>query len=124
MIGIRQTGIYIPDNCISNLTRLDKFKTDEDFILNKIGIRKVTVKNKDEDVSDLCVKAFADLEKKERLDRASIKALILITQNPESNIPHTSALIHDKLDLQSNCACFDISLGCSGYVYGLSVLKA
>ncbi len=44
----------------------------------------------------------------------------MVTQNPDFNIPHTSAIVHGKLDLPQECACFDISLGCSGYVYGLS----
>jgi 3-oxoacyl-[acyl-carrier-protein] synthase III len=44
----------------------------------------------------------------------------VVTQNPDFNIPHTSAILHGKLDFPKTCACFDISLGCSGYVYGLS----
>jgi len=124
MIGINKIGVYIPENRISNLTKLSKFETDEDFIINKIGIEKVSLKNKDEDVSDMCVKAFENLNSKGTIDCNIIKAIILVTQNPESNIPHTSAIIHDKLKLPSDCACFDISLGCSGYVYGLSVLKS
>jgi 3-oxoacyl-[acyl-carrier-protein] synthase-3 len=46
--------------------------------------------------------------------------LIVVTQNPDSRMPHSGALVHSKLDLDTNCASFDISLGCSGYVYGLS----
>jgi 3-oxoacyl-[acyl-carrier-protein] synthase-3 len=40
------------------------------------------------------------------------------------NIPHTSAIVHGALGLPESCACFDISLGCSGYVYSLSIITA
>lgn len=39
-------------------------------------------------------------------------------------IPHTSAIVHGKLKASATCAAFDISLGCSGYVYGLSIVKS
>jgi len=124
MVGINKIGIYLPKERISNLEKLEKFETTEDFIINKIGIQEVTVKDSNEDVSEMCMKAFQHLNSKQTINKEKIKACILITQNPESNIPHTSAIIHDKLDLPLDCACFDISLGCSGYVYGLSVIKA
>jgi len=124
MIGINQIGVYLPKDRISNLEKLEKFDTTEDFIINKIGIQEVSIKEAEEDVSQMCVKAFEHLKSKQEIDLEKIKACILVTQNPESNIPHSSALIHDQLNLPLDCACFDISLGCSGYVYGLSVIKS
>ena len=92
------------------------------FIENKIGVKYYTVKNDDEKASDLCIKAFENLQKKIDIEKDKIDCMIVVTQNPDYNIPHTSAIVHGKLDLSQNCACFDISLGCSGYVYGLSVI--
>jgi len=55
----------------------------------------------------------------------AVDCLIVCTQNPDgSGLPHTSAVVHGKLGLPQECACFDIALGCSGYVYGLSIIKA
>jgi 3-oxoacyl-[acyl-carrier-protein] synthase-3 len=124
MIGITEIGSYIPSKRISNIERKEQFDTDEDFIYNKIGVSKIAVKDTDEETSDLAVKAFQNLEKKVAINRKEIEAIILVTQNPDSNIPHSSALIHGALDFPETCACFDISLGCSGYVYGLSVIKS
>ena len=70
--------------------------------------------------SDLCVKSFQNLTLKKNIDIEKIDCCIVVTQNPDFNIPHTSAIVHDKLNLVNDCACFDISLGCSGYVYGLA----
>jgi 3-oxoacyl-[acyl-carrier-protein] synthase-3 len=50
--------------------------------------------------------------------------LVLCTQNPDYKLPHTSAIIQDRLGLDSKVAAFDINLGCSGFVYSLSIAKA
>jgi len=124
MIGIKEIASYIPKKRNSNSDLKDKFDMDDLFITDKIGIKSVSVKNLDQDTSDLCVEAFRNLEKKVSIEKSKIECLFVVTQNPDYNIPHTSAIVHGKLDMPENCACFDISLGCSGYVYGLSVIKS
>jgi len=124
MIGITETASYIPPGRISNIDRMEKFDTDETFIRDKIGIEEVSVKSADEDTSDMAVKAFQNLEKKVSINKSEIDVVILVTQNPDTNIPHTSAVVHKKLELPESCAAFDISLGCSGFVYSLSVIKS
>lgn len=122
MLGIENVGYYIPQGRISNYDRKEKFSIDDNFIENKIGVRQVSQKSEGEETSDLCVKAFEALEARADFNRSEIEALIVVTQNPDINIPHTSAIVHGKLDLPERCACFDISLGCSGFVYSLSIL--
>ena len=124
MLGIEEIGYYIPTAKISNYSRKEKFCIDDHFIEEKIGVRQVAVKAPDEEASDLCVKAFQALRAKKPLDLSEIEALVVVTQNPDQNIPHVSAMVHGALNLPMECACFDISLGCSGFVYALSVLHA
>lgn len=123
MIGIEQVGVYLPKNRISNYDRKEQFGIDNNFIENKIGFKSFAVKDVKEETSDLCVKAYENLIDKVLIDKAQIEAIIVVTQNPDFNIPHTSAIVHGKLDMPSNCAAFDISLGCSGFVYALSILE-
>ena len=85
-----------------------------------MGVKFQCLKEEFEKASDLCVKAYENLLNKIDLDKNNIDCCIVVTQNPDFNIPHTSAIVHGKLELPQECACFDISLGCSGYVYGLS----
>lgn len=120
MLGIKNIASYLPQNKISNYDKKEQFELDDDFIENKIGVKFHTLKEKDEKASDLCVKAFKNLLQKENIDINLIDCCVVVTQNPDFNIPHTSAIVHGKLELPNDCACFDISLGCSGYVYGLS----
>lgn len=125
MIGVVNIGSYIPPNFESNFDKKIEFDIEDDFIINKIGVERVSRKSSDEDTSDLCVKAFQRLRGKTRSSFEDVDCIVVCTQNPDGNgIPHTSAVVHGKLGLKSQCACFDISLGCSGYVYALSVVQS
>jgi 3-oxoacyl-[acyl-carrier-protein] synthase-3 len=122
MLGIRQIASYIPQKKISNYNKKEQFELNDDFIENKIGVKTHALKESDEKASDLCIKAFENLITKQKVDKDNVDCCIVITQNPDYKIPHTSAIVHGKLGLSNECACFDISLGCSGYVYGLSIV--
>jgi 3-oxoacyl-[acyl-carrier-protein] synthase-3 len=74
--------------------------------------------------SDLCAEAATQLLEKLNWDRASIDLLIFVSQTPDYVLPATACSLHGRLKLAKTCAAFDINLGCSGYVYGLSVAAA
>lgn len=124
MIGIKAIGSYIPAKRVSNYLKKEKFEITDEFIKDKIGVEAVAVKEHEEESSDLCLKSFECLAAKTGMDKSSIECLVVVTQNPDYNIPHTSAIVHGKLDLPTACACFDISLGCSGFVYGLNIINS
>jgi 3-oxoacyl-[acyl-carrier-protein] synthase-3 len=125
MIVIKNIAGYIPERHESNFDKKNRFEIDDDFIINKIGVLSVSRKAFDETVSDMCIKAFKALQDKIRISADDVDCIVVCTQNPESGgIPHTSAIVHGKLKATEKCAAFDISLGCSGYVYGLSIVKS
>ncbi|MBD5355808.1 MAG: ketoacyl-ACP synthase III [Bacteroides sp.] len=74
--------------------------------------------------SDLALAASERLIKDLGWDRNEIDGLIFVSQTPDYILPATSCVLHGKLDLNKNCLCLDISLGCSGWVYGLSTALA
>ncbi|MDH5573275.1 MAG: ketoacyl-ACP synthase III [Gammaproteobacteria bacterium] len=124
-IGIKAVGIYLPEGSVNNMTRCSDFGKDTNFVENKIGFKQLSRKSPDEETSDLCVKAYNDLLKHVNISTEKIDCLIVCTQNPDAaGLPHTSAIVHAKLGLGTSVAAFDISLGCSGYVYGLSVITS
>lgn len=124
-LGIKAIGSYIPDNAIDNIKQAECFGETEEFIRTKIGAVKLPRMGGSQDTSDLAVAAVTDLfSRNEDLDPTQIDALVVVTQNPDAcGLPHTSALVQAKLGLPTTVAAFDISLGCSGYVYGLYTLK-
>lgn len=123
-VGIENIGIYIPNNYISNYDKKEKFQIDDYFIEEKSGVHKVSVKFPKEEASDLCNNAYKNLLTKSTFNPEQVECLVVVTQNPDSNIPHVSARVHGAMELPETCACFDISLGCSGFVYALSVMEA
>ena len=125
MIGIRAIASYVPRDRLSNYDRRDEFGLTDDFIVGKLGVERVSRKARDEDTSSLCAKAFAALQGKTAVAPGDIDCLIVCTQNPDRHgIPHTSAVVHGAIGAGDRCAAFDVSLGCSGYVYSLSIAKS
>ncbi|CAH8242030.1 MULTISPECIES: 3-oxoacyl-[acyl-carrier-protein] synthase III C-terminal domain-containing protein [Vibrio] len=68
---------------------------------------------------DLSVSAATSLIKMLDLDKSQIDGLIFVTQTPDHFQPSNAAIAHGRLELTTDVASFDVSLGCSGYVYGL-----
>lgn len=75
-------------------------------------------------VSDLCYEAAELLIKKLEWKKNEIGVLIMVTQTPDYLIPNTAIILQNRLGLSKNTACFDIPLGCSGFVYGASVISS
>lgn len=124
MIGIESIGVYIPEKRIDNLQRMEEFAVDEDFLKKKTGMLRLAIKDTEEETSDLCIAAFNNLQNKVFVNLEEIDCIVVCTQNPDGHgLPHTSAIVHGKLELPVSCAAFDISLGCSGFVYGLSIIQ-
>ena len=71
--------------------------------------------------SDYCFDSANRLLDELGWERASVGALIFVTQTPDYFLPATACILQERLGLGSDCVCFDINMGCSGYVYGLSV---
>lgn len=69
--------------------------------------------------SDLCQAAAERLLAESGCALEEIDALIFISQTPDYPLPATACSLQHRLGLSQHCAAFDVSLGCSGYVYGL-----
>lgn len=97
---------------------------DEVFVREKLGISERYLCNDEEMVSDLCTKALEKLFEGNYVRPEDIDVLCVVTQTPDYCLPHVSALVQGRLGLRNDIAAFDIGLGCSGYVYGLSLMAS
>lgn len=124
MIGIKEISTYLPSKFLSNVDVKDKFDVTEGFIKDKIGMITLAQKKPEQETSDLAMAVVKRLFEQSELTPDQVECLIVVTQNPDGGgLPHTSAILHNKLQLNKNCCVFDVSLGCSGYVQGLSIIK-
>lgn len=89
-------------------------------ILEKTGVHSRQISASGETASDLGFQAGEKLLMDVR-SRDEIDLLILVTQSPDYVLPTTACILQDRLRLSKKCMAFDLNLGCSGFVYALSV---
>lgn len=110
----------VPKNVISNLDAdiNSKDYTAEDFV-NMTGVLERHISD-NFTTSDLCYAAAERLISDLRWDKSEIGVLIFVSQTADYILPATSCILQDRLGLGKDTYALDISLGCSGWVYGLS----
>lgn len=124
MIGIKAIASYIPKHGVNNIEQAERFGETPEFVTSKLGSQFLPRLDEGTDTSDLAVHAVEALINKSGLNKDAIDALVVVTQNPDgTGLPHCSAIVQSKLELPTSVAAFDVSLGCSGYVYGLSIVQ-
>lgn len=117
-------AVHFPERLETN-EELQARNPDWDLALiaEKTGIYSRTIAAPDETASDLGVKAAQKLLAENEIDPKSIDYVLLCTQTPDYPLPTTACLIQDRLGLRTNIGALDFNLGCSGYVYGLSLAE-
>lgn len=110
---IKQIEYYLPKIKLENMNKR---------LAKKAGILYRHICDGGEIASDLAFEAAEKLFSK-GVNRNNIDYLILCTQSPDYYLPTTACILQNRLGLSTNCGCFDYNLGCSGYIYGLSIAK-
>lgn len=122
-IGIKAMSAAVPRNVIKNLDYTEHFDADEvKDIVAKIGVYERRFADADTCSSDLCYAAAQKLIEDNNLDVNEIDLLVFISQTPDYRMPATSVLLQNRLGLPHSTMAFDINLGCSAFIYGLSVV--
>lgn len=73
---------------------------------------------------DLCYVAAKKIIDEKGINVSEIGALIMVTQSPDYGEPATSCVLQYRLGLPKECFAFDVTLGCSGYAYGLDIIAS
>ena len=121
--NIRIAGISagVPQKVVSNLN-IKKVSNDYDAAAF-VEVTGVKERHYDElTVSDLAVPAVEKLLSELGWSKEDVDGLFVVTQHGDYIVPATSCIIQDVVGLSKECAAMDISLGCSGWVYGLSAV--
>jgi 3-oxoacyl-[acyl-carrier-protein] synthase-3 len=115
-------AVHLPERVetIDDL-RVEQPSWDVDLIYSKTGIRNRHIAAPGECSSDLAVAAAEKLFRENDIDRHTVDFVLLCTQTPDYPLPTTACLVQDRLGLRLDVGAMDFNLGCSGYVYGLSL---
>ena len=124
-VGIKALSACVPPEVIYNKD-LGYLIPEEEIekTINNIGIIERRIAAPDVMASDLCYKAAQQLMADNDIAPESIDVLLFMSQTPDYRIPATSCLLQHRLRLPRETMCFDISLGCSGYLFALSTAFA
>ncbi|MEM8751963.1 MAG: ketoacyl-ACP synthase III [Pseudomonadota bacterium] len=97
---------------------------EEAFIRDKVGVGTRYVLGPGETGVGLSAAACEALFAKSGLTAEAVDLIVFVTQTPDRRIPHNAPALAAAIGAREGCASFDVSLGCSGFVYGLSVVEA
>lgn len=121
---IKAISYYLPERIVSN------DELEKDFpewsakkISSKVGIDFRHISADGETAGDMAEKAAQKLFEEYNILTSEIDFILLCTQSPDYFLPTTACLLQDRLGLSTSCGALDFNLGCSGYVYGLSLAK-
>ena len=116
---------HLPERVETNEQLRAEFpKWDMDLIYSKTGIAQRHIAAPGECSSDLGVQAAEKLFAEANVDPETIDFLLFCTQTPDYPLPTTACLLQRRLGLKTSTGALDFNLGCSGFVYGVSMADA
>lgn len=122
-VGIAAMSAAVPKRVIVNREYTEVFsKAEAAEIVDKTGIEQRRFADENTCSSDLCLAAAERLIADNGIDKEDIDLLVFISQTPDYRMPATSVTLQHRLGLGNKAVAFDINLGCSAFIYGLSVV--
>lgn len=122
MIALESIAWSLPSRCLTN-EELETSYPGWDFerLEKRTGVRTRPIAGNSETALDFALKACEKLAADGRFRPEQIDAVIFCTQSPDYIMPPNSCLLHGELGLDPGALAFDITLACSGYIYGLQL---
>ena len=120
-IKILGTGSYTPPNAVDNNDLSKLVDTNNDWIISRTGIYQRNI-SMGENTSELSVKAAKKALENAGVTSEELDLIIVATITPDKFTPSTACLVQNELDAK-NAFAFDLSAGCTGFIYALSVAE-
>jgi len=117
-IKITGSGFYTPDKILTNFDLEKMVDTTDEWIITRTGIKERRVASKDQATSDLAVEASRRALKDAGLGVKDIDLIIVGTSTPDTIFPSTACWVQKALGAD-HIPAFDISAGCTGFLYGM-----
>lgn len=119
---ITGTGIYVPEKLLTNEDLESLVDTSDEWIKTRTGISERRLLENGS-TSDMCYSACIDALNNSNTDPKEIDGIIVATVTPDYITPSVACLLQDRLQTRKVFA-FDLSAGCSGFIYCLNIAKA
>ena len=121
---VKAIEFHLPEEVLTNEALANDLEGwTAEKIADKTGISERRVAAREETASDLGIAAAQKLFASGVTTPEAIDFIVLCTQSPDYFLPTTACIMQDHLGIPTTAGAFDFNLGCSGYVYGLGIVK-
>jgi len=117
---ISSLGTYVPPRVLTNADFEKMVETNDQWIVERTGIRERHVVDKGVATSDMAAEAARVCLAKRGIKSSEVEAIIVATVTPDMSFPATACLVQDKIGAKGAWG-FDLSAACSGFIYALQV---
>ncbi|WFA10299.1 beta-ketoacyl-ACP synthase III [Tissierella sp. Yu-01] len=118
-VGISGIGSYVPDRVLTNYNLAQMVETNNEWIVERTGIEQRRIADTNQTASDLATQAAIKALEDANTTPEEIDLIIVATATPDHTFPSTASLVQAKLNA-TKAAAFDMSVGCTGFVYGIA----
>jgi 3-oxoacyl-[acyl-carrier-protein] synthase III len=118
-ISITGLGVHVPEKVMTNDDLSMLVDTNDQWIVERTGIKERRIAADDEALTDICLPAARRALEMAKVDPASIDLLIVATVTPDMAFPSSAAILADQLGMP-DAAAYDLSAGCTGFVYAIA----
>lgn len=120
--GITGIGTGLPQDVLTNKDLEKMVQTSDEWIVSRTGIRERRIAPKDIAASDLSTDAAIQAMNMAGIKSEDIDLIIVCTVTPDTMYPSTAAIVQKNIGAK-NAAAFDLSAGCTGFIYGITIAK-
>jgi 3-oxoacyl-[acyl-carrier-protein] synthase-3 len=121
---IRAVSVHLPEQTLTNADLSAQFpEWSVDKIADKTGIDCRHIAPEGTFASDLAEAAGRQVLTDTGVDPSTVDGVVYCTQSPDYFLPTTACMLQHRLDLPRTAMAFDFNLGCSGYIYGLGIVR-
>lgn len=112
-------GKYVPDKILTNADFEKMVETSDQWIVERTGMKERHIAAPEQAVSDLAFPAAQAALAAAGIAAADLELIIFATVTPDYFFPNTACILQEKLGAK-NASGFDLSAGCTGFIYGVN----
>jgi len=118
------TGSFTPDRILSNKDLESIVDTTDEWIIRRSGIseRHISSNMEKESTADLATEASLKALDMAGMSPEELDMIVMGTVTPDRQFPSAACMVQSQLHAK-NAAAFDISAGCSGFLYALTTVN-
>lgn len=122
-LKIVSTSRCLPERVVTNDDMSKRVDTSDEWIRTRTGIGARRFVSEGESNADLAVAAARIALERAGVTPEQLCACVVCTVSPDHLAPTTACLIQRRLGLPQDFPCFDMNVGCTGFIYGLQVVR-